>query len=200
MQTIVSVGQDRSFGAAKITTASYYRISGASTQLRGITPDIVLSSAYDFMELGEDYLPNPIPWNLVNRAPYRQIRDFSEWLPELRRLSMERREQSERYQAYREMLQRVEAMTQSEKLPLKFQARKDLALTEKRLADLQKQLGRSEDDADSKHPDLVLDESLNILADFVSVSQTRPPAEPSGSDDEPGGVAKAVFNWIQKRL
>ena len=152
------------------------------------------------MELGEDYLPNPIPWNLVNRAPYRQIRDFSEWLPELRRLSMERREQSERYQAYREMLQRVEAMTQSEKLPLKFQARKDLALTEKRLADLQKQLGRSEDDADSKHPDLVLDESLNILADFVSVSQTRPPAEPSGSDDEPGGVAKAVFNWIQKRL
>ena len=40
-------------GALKLTTASFYRIAGGSTQLRGVTPDIVVPSTLDSMEVGE---------------------------------------------------------------------------------------------------------------------------------------------------
>ena len=40
-------------GAVKITTEKFYRISGGTTQLQGVVPDIALPGAYDLIEIGE---------------------------------------------------------------------------------------------------------------------------------------------------
>ncbi|MGA0333372.1 MAG: S41 family peptidase, partial [Kiritimatiellia bacterium] len=49
-------------GALKVTTAGFYRVDGRSTQLKGVSPDIVIRSPTDVMELGEEYLTNVLPW------------------------------------------------------------------------------------------------------------------------------------------
>ena len=53
VQTILDLARDKKMGSIKVTTASYYRINGKSTQLRGVTPDIVILSPFDYMEFGE---------------------------------------------------------------------------------------------------------------------------------------------------
>jgi carboxyl-terminal processing protease len=57
-------------GAAKLTTQKYYLPNGSSTQKRGVTPDIVLPSIDDFIEVGEATEPNALVWDEINSAPF----------------------------------------------------------------------------------------------------------------------------------
>jgi carboxyl-terminal processing protease len=61
-----------SLGALKITTQKFYRISGESTQYRGVTPDIVLPDQFQGLKTGEQYLDFALPWDTIQRAPYEQ--------------------------------------------------------------------------------------------------------------------------------
>ncbi|MCW5198829.1 PDZ domain-containing protein, partial [Desulfobulbus sp. F3] len=45
-----------SLGALKVTIQKFYRISGSSTQYKGVTPDVVVPSMLDYLETGEQYL------------------------------------------------------------------------------------------------------------------------------------------------
>ena len=74
-------------GALKITIRKFYRASGASTQLKGVTPDIVLPSIYNHDEVGEAALDNPLPWDTITPAPYEKLNWIQPVLPELRRRS-----------------------------------------------------------------------------------------------------------------
>ena len=57
-------------GALKVTIQKFYRVSGESTQERGVIPDIVLPSRYDGIKSGEKYLPNALPWDHISSAKY----------------------------------------------------------------------------------------------------------------------------------
>src|SRR5882724_9470632 len=59
-------------GAVKITIRKFYRASGASTQLKGVTPDVVLPSVNNHAEVGEASLENPLPWDTIASAPYEK--------------------------------------------------------------------------------------------------------------------------------
>jgi carboxyl-terminal processing protease len=74
-------------GALKITIRKFYRASGASTQLRGVTPDIILPSIYNHDEVGENSLDNPLPWDTIAPASYDKLNWIQPILPELRRRS-----------------------------------------------------------------------------------------------------------------
>jgi carboxyl-terminal processing protease len=52
-------------GAAKFTIQKYYLPSGASTQLKGVVPDIVLPSIDDFLPIGEADLPHALMWDQI---------------------------------------------------------------------------------------------------------------------------------------
>ncbi len=52
-------------GQIKITQAKFYRVSGGSTQHKGVMPDILLPSAIDKTEIGEDSLPEALPWDAI---------------------------------------------------------------------------------------------------------------------------------------
>jgi carboxyl-terminal processing protease len=75
-------------GTVKITIRKFYRISGASTQFKGVTPDIVLPDTLSYVDdIGEDSLPNALPWDTIPPADYTPLDLVQPYLPELRELS-----------------------------------------------------------------------------------------------------------------
>ena len=75
-------------GTVKITIRKFYRISGASTQLKGVVPDIVLPDTLNAMtDIGESSLPNAMPWDTIPKADYDPVNLVQPYVSELRRLS-----------------------------------------------------------------------------------------------------------------
>lgn len=62
--------QDGGLGSLKVTIQKFYRISGGSTQYRGVVPDVVLPSMLDYLETGEQYLDNSLSWDKVEPVPH----------------------------------------------------------------------------------------------------------------------------------
>ncbi|MBH8579827.1 carboxy terminal-processing peptidase [Bisbaumannia pacifica] len=62
---------DLSHGQIKLTRAKFYRISGESTQHRGVDPDILFPSLIDPEEIGESSLDNALAWDQVRAVQYR---------------------------------------------------------------------------------------------------------------------------------
>ncbi len=77
-------------GQLKITQAKFYRISGESTQLKGVLPDLTLPSLIDHETIGESALPNAMAWDIIRPARFLRIGDFSSMLPELHKRSDKR--------------------------------------------------------------------------------------------------------------
>lgn len=71
-------------GAVKITIRKFYRASGASTQLKGITPDIVLPSVNNYADIGEASLEDPLPWDTITAAKFEAENRVAPLLDELR--------------------------------------------------------------------------------------------------------------------
>ncbi len=63
----------RDAGALKVTIQKFYRVAGGSTQLRGVTPDIVLPSRSDLADIGEKALINPLPYDEIPPARYKKV-------------------------------------------------------------------------------------------------------------------------------
>jgi carboxyl-terminal processing protease len=74
-------------GALKVTIRKFYRVSGASTQLKGVTPDIVLPSVSNYAEVGEASLDDAMTWDTIRSADYERLNRVAPILPELRRRS-----------------------------------------------------------------------------------------------------------------
>ena len=95
-------------GALKFTTNKFYRISGSSTQLKGVEADIPLPSTYEYMELlGETSLDNALPWDTIGAAPYEKLNCVQPFLPELKRRSASRVATDEDYAYVREDIEQV---------------------------------------------------------------------------------------------
>ncbi len=78
-------------GTLKITKGKFYRVSGASTQLKGVASDIVLPDILDYSPyVGEKALDNPLPWDTIQAVPYTQFNLVQPYLDELRRRSTAR--------------------------------------------------------------------------------------------------------------
>ena len=59
-------------GEIKLTTQKFYRINGGSTQLRGVTPDVVLPNPYAFLDLGEVENEFPMAWSSIEAVEFEQ--------------------------------------------------------------------------------------------------------------------------------
>ena len=62
---------DLSDGQIKITESKFYRVSGSSTQSKGIEPAIVLPSTWDIEETGESSLDESLPWDTIRPIRHR---------------------------------------------------------------------------------------------------------------------------------
>ncbi len=77
-------------GALKLTESKFYRVSGESTQHRGIIPDIAMPVLLDHEEVGESVYDNALPWDKISPAKHVTYFDFSSLLPQLDKRHSER--------------------------------------------------------------------------------------------------------------
>lgn len=172
VQTLTQLhAANTNMGSLKVTTASFYRIAGGSTQLRGVEPDIVIPSPLDAMDIGEEQLPHAMPWSQVNAAFFDRETSLQDFLPELKVRSELRRGTDPAFGTYTSLLARLAERQRSTTIPLKLDTRLALAQSEK---ELQKQLEESDPSKatdEKKKNDLVLRESLQILCDWISLRE-----------------------------
>lgn len=65
-------------GKLKLTSAKFYRVSGDSTQARGVLPDIEYPHVYPVNEVGENSLDGTLPWDTIKKTTYRPYPDLSD--------------------------------------------------------------------------------------------------------------------------
>ncbi|MEP6845535.1 MAG: carboxy terminal-processing peptidase [Panacibacter sp.] len=67
------------YGALKLTFEKFYRISGGSTQLKGVTPDVMLPDTYEYIKFREKDNPSALGWDQIPQADYKSSLDIN-WI------------------------------------------------------------------------------------------------------------------------
>ena len=63
-------------GALKLTTQKFYRVNGGSTQLKGVSSDIVMPDRYMYIDLGERDYDNPLAWDKITPAKFEKWKGY----------------------------------------------------------------------------------------------------------------------------
>ena len=77
VQTLIPLSE----GQLKLTESKFYRISGDSTQHRGVIPDVEFPSQYDTSEIGESTLDHALNWDQINPVRHRKYHDIPALVP-----------------------------------------------------------------------------------------------------------------------
>ncbi|MDA0279956.1 MAG: carboxy terminal-processing peptidase [Proteobacteria bacterium] len=107
------------YGQVKLTRSKFYRISGESTQHRGVIPDISFPDFYDaYEDIGESSLDGALPWDTVRAVEYTPYYAIQALVPELQQRYDERAEASPDFIYLRDQIERTRVMRQREQLSL----------------------------------------------------------------------------------
>jgi len=90
VQRVENLGNGTDLGKLKYTIAKFFRISGDSTQLRGVTPDILYPAAMSSDKQGERAFDNALPWESIKPAQYKVSGLSALNIPTLRELHEDR--------------------------------------------------------------------------------------------------------------
>jgi carboxyl-terminal processing protease len=94
---VVNTGSQSVFGQLNLTIAKFYRITGNSTQHKGVTPDIMFPSVIPLDKYGEDTEPSAMPFDVIKKSDYTKVGDFGMVIPQLRKLHEQRMAASDSY-------------------------------------------------------------------------------------------------------
>lgn len=86
VQSLVKVHE----GELKITESKFYRVSGDSTQHRGVVPDILYPDLIDLDLVGESSYEHALPWDQIHKVPHAEYYNFKPLLPMLSKRHHER--------------------------------------------------------------------------------------------------------------
>jgi carboxyl-terminal processing protease len=172
-------------GQLKATLATFYRVSGESTQYRGIIPDISYPCLFDPDEIGESALPDAMPWDSIDTVSFPPYKNLDTERIRLKKLHDQRmqadpdhlyllsltqhlRTLGDRTGISLSRLQREREQAEVEQFRLTLEnnlrAAKGLSLYENFSA-LEKE--QSADNA-TEAPDAMLDEAANIMIDYIN--------------------------------
>lgn len=160
-------------GSIKLTNAKFYRISGASTQMKGVLPDIAFPTFTDTMETGEDKLENAMKWDSIKPLQH-QICDkaLPEVAKELKAKSDARINASKEFTALKRDIAYLMKNKNKKTISLNFDQRWKEYLREKDIYEEQSKLLHLDtltEDKKNRKKDLYLDETLNIMRDYITV-------------------------------
>ena len=191
-------------GQLKITESKFYRISGDSTQHRGIEPDVTLPVMYNPEELGESTLDYALPWDQINAIRHPLYGDLSSVIPELIEASQSRQMSDPKMLLLQEQIALAGAESDIETISLNLEQRladRDrkralwLALENKQRAlEGEEPLAQWTEDDDEDTPpepaqdaepinpskDVLLAESIDVMADALTVDRRIEPAKQVG--------------------
>jgi carboxyl-terminal processing protease len=129
-------------GSLKLTIQKFYRVDGGSTQLKGVTPDIILPDAYEQLDnIGERRDKAALPWDKINAADYK-LWDSPPAIASLRSGSQKRVAANETFKIIKQTGERLKVQQDNNIVPLnetKFIAKqKEAEALSKKLEELDK--------------------------------------------------------------
>ncbi len=65
------LGIQTEYGAVKLTFQKFYRVTGSSTQRKGVVPDVILPDEYEFLKYREKDNESSLPWDEMARAKFQ---------------------------------------------------------------------------------------------------------------------------------
>ncbi|WP_342088375.1 carboxy terminal-processing peptidase [Dyadobacter sp. OTU695] len=193
VQTLIDLNQwvpkeQDQLGQVKLTVAKFYRINGSSTQLKGVTPDLELPTAFKVNEYGEGSQPSALPWDQIASSRYEVTSNINpKIVDQIRDKHKHRLKSDEELKTLVKTLDDFKQARENKIVSLqesKRKAERDEA-EKKRVA--MKQLGEDNVDGDDeeetdskvaeapkdvkKKKDIYLTETGRILADLIVISK-----------------------------
>lgn len=177
-------------GSAKLTLKKFYRVTGASTQYKGVSSDVVLPDSYGYLDIGEKYLDHSLPWDTVAPLDYEKLPSIDSKIAVAQQKSQARIATSPAFKMVAEnvgrLKKRKEASRQTLNLLTAFKEQQQIKTDSKKLEKLGNtsaefsitilpddqikkadQVKRNADWQTQINQDIYLDETLDILQDLV---------------------------------
>ncbi|MDX1732805.1 MAG: carboxy terminal-processing peptidase [Halioglobus sp.] len=194
VQTLIPLTE----GQLKITESKFYRISGDSTQHRGVVPDVEFPTLYNIDAVGESALDRALNWDKINPVRHRNYNDLSTVLPVITAQFEQRSGSNPDFVYLEDQAELARETRELKELPLNEKARialresqeaRALGIENKRrkakgeelLSDLENDededavdedlLGGAREDTDDD--DVLLREAGNILVDVLLLKNAR---------------------------
>lgn len=167
---------DLTHGKLKLTESKFYRISGKSTQHKGVIPDVYLPAIYDNKLVGESALEKAMSYDAIEALKYKQYLNLNPIISELNELSKQRAANDPEF-TYIEKSQALKRSIKQDYISLNEQQRlrereQDQAallalLNEKRVAKGEKPLDSLDDkdaiNRDGEEDEKIDDEGINKI-------------------------------------
>jgi carboxyl-terminal processing protease len=178
-------GRKPELGQLNVTIGKYYRITGESTQDRGVTPDIALPSLIDANEVGESTRDRALPWDHIEPAAFKVEGDLKPLTASLQKLHDERTANSADFRYLHDDIAALDAMRSQKTLSLNLKTRETerKRLESERLerenawrtAHDVKPAKSLEDIKDDATAGILLDEASQIAADLAVATVHKTP-------------------------
>jgi carboxyl-terminal processing protease len=170
-------------GQLTVTIGKFYRVTGESTQLRGVTPELELPSPISTEEVGESALDHALPWDRIAPAPFRALPPEGSLVQTLSTEESDRATHNADYQWLLASLANLNSARQEKTLSLNLKKRQQerkeqdqARLTQenaRRSADGLQPVKSVEDINLSEEPDVILAQAVDIMADGVAAKATN---------------------------
>lgn len=185
--------ENLSVGQMKITESKFYRITGDSTQSKGIEPDILLPTTRNLEDVGESALPTHLPWDKVKPTRYRMFPLDKNLLEVTKRNNLVRMQSDPNLIYLQDVRKRFDTQNEKKNLSLVLNVRQQeqlerkewyLTVENKRRSALGLTSFETYEDLEAFNDTLELDdintqsdylllESIEIISDFVSYGETQ---------------------------
>ena len=110
-------------GQLKITESKFYRVSGGSTQHRGVVPDINYPSLFDPEKIGESALDNALAWDQIAPTRFNRYDNYDSIIPTLASLHNARAANDPDYQFLQDQVDLAQGARTISVLPLQQSGR-----------------------------------------------------------------------------
>lgn len=186
----LSGNEEHGFGQLTLTIGKYYRVTGESTQHRGVNPDIGLPSRIDSKQVGESVRDSALLWDTIQTTRFRASEPLDSMINSLTARHAERSKDDPNFQY---LLQNIEDHKEDrarKQISLNIDTRRAereenleralLLENERRLALGLEALASLEDMDEEDRPDIQLDQAAGIVTDLAVLREIEPlPAQPA---------------------
>ncbi len=174
-------------GQLTVTIGKFYRVTGESTQHRGVVPDVPLASPLDTKEVGESALESALPWDHIPGVPFKTS-PAGAAAPPLANLTSEEGVRAQHDPDYRWLVSDIAALDvvreqKSVSLNLKARREERARIDKERLErENSRRVAKNlpvfknveELDKSKDTSDAVLDQATQVMADVVSGARAGP--------------------------
>jgi carboxyl-terminal processing protease len=182
--------QQQNNGELTVTIGKFYRVTGESTQHRGVEPDVPLASVLDTKEVGESALESALPWDRIAGVPFKASAGGAA-APAVALLASAEDARAQRDPDYKWLMSdiaAIDSVREQHSVSLNLKVRRDeRARIDKERLDREnsrraaknlpplKSIEELEEKTKDDAADVVLDQAAQVMADMVTGARPQTP-------------------------